>query len=171
MAISPKSHLLVVGCIDILVKHVKWRGSGISVFDLISGEQLAPWTGHDGSVVSLQFSSDGETLASSSLDGAVIIWDVSEQKRLKTLTGHRSHAFSVAWSPDGQTLASGCEDGTVKLWDVASGEELTTFQHDRGIVSVAFSPDGRSLAALQSDGLITMRHADIDRRDWPRRIR
>ncbi len=72
--------------------------------------------GHEGSVISVSYSPDGQTLASGSLDKTVKLWEVGTGKLLQTLKGHEGSVRSVSYSPDGQTLASGSEDKTVKLW-------------------------------------------------------
>ena len=74
--------------------------------------------GHSRAVESVNFSPDGQTLASASWDGTVKLWDL-EGRELQTLEGHSISVISVSFSPDGQTLASASRDGTVKLWDFA----------------------------------------------------
>ncbi|MBT9311407.1 hypothetical protein IXB28_04250, partial [Leptothoe kymatousa TAU-MAC 1615] len=102
--------------------------------------------GHTGSVSSVSFSPDGQTIASGSSDGTVKLWDRSGRE-LQTLEGHTGWVLSVSFSPDGQTIASGSDDGTVKLWD-RSGRELQTLEgHTGSVRSVSFSPDGQTLAS------------------------
>ena len=52
----------------------------------------------------LAFSPDGKILASSSLDGTLILWDIASRQPLgPPLTGHRGWITSLAFSPDGKT--------------------------------------------------------------------
>src|SRR5262245_48605351 len=72
-----------------------------------------------GGALSVVFSPDGKTLASSGRDATIKLWDVKTGKNLATLEGHDYEVWSVAFSPDGKTLASaGTKDKSVKLWDV-----------------------------------------------------
>ncbi|MDJ0570116.1 MAG: hypothetical protein QNJ53_13875 [Pleurocapsa sp. MO_192.B19] len=81
--------------------------------------------------MSLAWSPDGQTLASSSENQTVKLWDIHEGKYLKTFTGHTSQVQSVAFSSDGQILASSSSDETIKLWDVRTGKCLKTLRYER----------------------------------------
>ncbi len=67
--------------------------------------------------MSVAFSPDGNTIASSSYDNTIKLWNL-DGKELLTLTGHSNAIWSVAFSPDGKTIASGSYDNTIKLWDL-----------------------------------------------------
>jgi WD40 repeat protein len=76
---------------------------------------------------SLSFSPDGETLASGSNGGTIIIWDIATGERKQTFTTP-SGVWLVAFSRDGRTLLSKSElkseDGSYRYWDVKGGAEL-----------------------------------------------
>ncbi len=130
---------------------------GIWIYDAETGEELDLLTGHTGSVSSVAFSPDGNTLASGSRDNTIRLWDVATGKHLHTLTGHKWRVSSVAFSPDGNTLASGSRDNTIRLWDVATGRDRHTLTGHKGtVLSVAFSPDGNTLASGSRDGTVLL---------------
>ncbi|TRV69761.1 MAG: hypothetical protein EWV51_17960, partial [Microcystis panniformis Mp_MB_F_20051200_S6] len=68
--------------------------------------------GHDRYVHSVNFSRNGKTLVSGSLDKTIILWDVETGQKLHTFEGHDNPVYSVNFSHDGKTLVSGSDDGT-----------------------------------------------------------
>ena len=78
--------------------------------------------GHTKAVASVNFSPNGQRLASASSDRTVKLWDSASGQLLRTLTGHAEPVSSLTFSPGGQCLASASQDGTVKIWDSASGQ-------------------------------------------------
>src|SRR5262249_6505336 len=81
--------------------------------------------GHTKAVLCVAFSPDGETLASGSVDGTIILWNVTDprmpaQLSLRPLSGHTDWVTTLAFSSDGKTLASGSADGTIILWNVTN---------------------------------------------------
>ncbi|CCI03622.1 hypothetical protein MICAC_4770001 [Microcystis aeruginosa PCC 9443] len=79
---------------------------------------------HDGSVWSVNFSPDGKTLVSGSVDKTIKLWNVETGKEIRTLKGHDGYVWSVNFSPDGKTLVSGSGDKTIKLWSKETGWDL-----------------------------------------------
>jgi WD40 repeat protein len=123
---------------------------------------------HGRAVREVEFSADGQRLATASVEGDVKIWRVGDGALMQTLA-HPSGVTSVAFSPDGEWLATGAEDGQVRRWRVDNGTLLQTLTArsqpdaetargtaagDKGLAvrSVAVSADGQSLAAA-GDGL------------------
>jgi WD40 repeat protein len=100
--------------------------------------------GHDAEVTSVDFSSDGELLASGSVDGTVIIWNLADGSILHKLDGHTEAVNDVAFSPDGSLLLSGSNDMTARLWNVADGSELKVLESRLlgRVLRVSFSPTG-----------------------------
>ena len=95
--------------------------ASVRLWDVATGRQIGPVTGHPGAGLSVAFSPDGRTLASGDFEGTVRLWDVATGRQVGSpLTGHTGRVLAVAFSRDGRTLASGGEDGTVRLWDVAT---------------------------------------------------
>jgi WD40 repeat protein len=116
-------------------------------------------------VLSAAFSSDGKTLASSSLDKTITLWDVERRVPLSIpLTGHTDVVLAVAFSPDGKTLASSSNDKTVILWDVASRRRIgrPLARHKQEVKALAFSPDGKTLATGSADRTIILWDVNLE---------
>jgi predicted NACHT family NTPase len=120
-------------------------------------KELRRLSGHQHAVNALAFSAKGAMLASSSIDGVMILWDTATGKKIHQLRAHKRYASTVAFSPDGQIFASGGEDGLIILWDVVKGIERARWvAHTREVKSIAFSPDGKVLASASWDSTIRL---------------
>jgi WD40 repeat protein len=81
----------------------------------IDGTLVATLQGHDGYVLALAATPDGQYIISTSLDETIKVWDVATKSLLSTCEG-RNHVHAVAVMPDGQRFLSGAGDGTVRVW-------------------------------------------------------
>ena len=81
---------------------------GIWLYDALTGAEIALITGHEGAVLSVDFSPDGSTLVSGSTDEMIRLWDVESRQQKATLEDYEERVHSVVFSPDGKTLASIC---------------------------------------------------------------
>ena len=66
----------------------------------------------------VEFSPNGQILASASNDGTVNLWEISTGELLGTLIGHSKAVTSLAFSPDGNFLATGSLEGSLSVWEV-----------------------------------------------------
>jgi WD domain, G-beta repeat len=108
-------------------------------------------------ITSLAFSSDGHTMATASVDGAIRLWSVGNGTLPSVafpLMGARM--VSLALSADGHLLALGGSDGTVRLWSVDERKWLPDLQlrHNGSVQVVAFNTNGTSLATGAADGTV-----------------
>jgi WD40 repeat protein len=107
------------------------------------------------SVWSVNFSPNGQTLASGGSDGTIKLWK-HDGSPITTIKTEQNSVISVNFNPDGQTLVSGGSDGTVKLWQRDGSPIITIKTEQSTIWSVNFSPDGQTLVSGGSDGTIKL---------------
>jgi WD40 repeat protein len=131
-------------------------GITIKLWEAATGRELLTLVGgHTGWLMSLVFSPDGKSLASTSLDGTIRIWSLSPGSESVAVSGPEAAAFGtrVEYNPNGQEFATSGGDGTVTLWDAETGKpRLKLAGHTLEILSVAFSSDGKQIATGSSDG-------------------
>jgi WD40 repeat protein len=79
------------------------------------------WKSLRGPVTSVRYLPGGTTLASSSLEGAVVLWDVSRERIVPRggLNGQTSRVKALAVSPDGGTIVSGGDDAVLRFWELS----------------------------------------------------
>ena len=106
-----------------------------------------PTLGNGGSGRDAAWSPDGRFLATSSVDGTVVVSDAATGSRRFAIEAHTAPVNALAWSPDSARLATASDDGTARVTEIAAdggGATTSVAAHDtdRGLVSVAFSPGG-----------------------------
>jgi WD40 repeat protein len=105
-----------------------------------------------GPVACVQFSADGQRVATSSWDNSARIWNAQTGKGELKLEGHQGAVNSVVFSPDGKRVLTASGDRTARLWDSATGATLRAFAGHQGPVNMAvLSPDGTRVVTASDD--------------------
>jgi WD40 repeat protein len=128
------------------------EGTGVSLIDLATREEVHRLIGHRAWVTTAVFSPDGRYLVSGSEDGDLIVWDVAAGTLLRRLSGHTGRINSLAYNPTSAQVVSGSSDGSAILWNVDSGEAIFSLPgfgapvtkvvfNDNGTLALAFAVD------------------------------
>ncbi|MFN6486485.1 MULTISPECIES: AAA-like domain-containing protein [unclassified Nostoc] len=115
-------------------------------------------SGHQGIVLGVDFSPDGQWIVSSSIDRTVKLW--RRDGTLVRTIPHTATINSVRFSPDSRLIVAGGIDGAIRLWTL-DGKLLTIFKgHKSAVWRVAFSPDGQTIASASGDFTVKLWQLD-----------
>jgi WD40 repeat protein len=131
--------------------------ASIDVYDVGAGKELCRCKGHQGAVLAMAFSPDGQALVTASYDLTICGWDAVTGKELWS---HREGHFgwpSVAFTPDGKRVGVLGWDGIVRLFNAATGkDEAPASGHRAGVHPLVVSPDGKAAFTSSHDQSIRM---------------
>jgi len=127
------------------------NGYVVKIWDATTGVLLTSFDCLD-KVVSLDFSPDGELLATAG-GSTPRVWEISSKNLVRSMVGHGGRVNSVQFSPDGSMVLSGSDDRTAIIWNALSGTELLTLKgHIDRVYAASFSPDGTRILTTSADG-------------------
>ncbi len=130
----------------------------VKLWNPSTGKLIRTFTGQAWAV---NFSPDGQILASGSQNGNLNLWNVNTGELIRTLK-HSEPVIDVVFSPDGEILASGLDQGAnIRLWNWRTGKIIRIpddsnasrkgFDNFKS-VPIVFSPDGQALFARNASG-------------------
>lgn len=140
---------------EIAVAHSR----SISIWDPASSKKIAVMKGHADKVTSIDWSPNGQILASASLDMSIKLWNSNQSTLLGTMQGDQQDyngdkgVTCLKWSPDGSKVAAGGINGSIDIWGGSERKKIKSLSpHEYEVQSVAWSPDGRIIASGSSGG-------------------
>lgn len=102
--------------------------------------------GHSRYVSCLDYSPDGNYVATGSYDHTIILWNARNGKQIRTFSMHTDPVQSLFFSPDGKKILSTSTDHKALVYEVASGKVLLELSSDNNTLTKArFSPDGSKI--------------------------
>ena len=112
----------------------------LALWDLASKTELMRLGGHKESITSVDFSPDGDLVATSCGDHITRIWDARDSRPLAVLPGPW-YMRGLAFSPDGRYLAASADPGPVCLYELKGRrEQRRLVGHNFGAQRLAFHP-------------------------------
>jgi serine/threonine protein kinase/WD40 repeat protein len=152
VALSPDARLVAVGGI-----------SGISgalvLFDTVAGTEVGRLA-YVGSVLALDFSTDGRRLAVSPSDWSVRIVDVDGLAELAKLDGHQGGVARLTFSADDRLLVTlGGSEFTLRVFDLEHRSQCAPPRAtaSASLASLCFSRDARSVITAGEQGVARIR--------------
>lgn len=123
---------IVTGSLDDTVKIWNVKDNSLKLQKQLSGNSLG--------VVSVAVSSDGQTIASSSLDSGLCIWKTETGQMLNQAALGPVDLWTVAFSPDDKYVISGSHEGKISLYSVetAKPEQVLDPQNGKFTLSIAY---------------------------------
>lgn len=113
--------------------------------------------GHQDWISALSMSSDGQILASGSLDKTVKLWHLKTGDLIHTFSDHQQGVLCLTLSPDSKWLASGGFDQMIKVWNLETGELSHTLTgHNGSVRSLVITPDSQTLISASFDQTIKL---------------
>ena len=144
LAFSPKRDRLATACAD----------GNLYFWHVPTGRQIQVFSGHEQSLTSVMFSSDGQKVITASEDGSAWLLDISLLQRMIVFPGSDQNLTQIRFGDDAARMLTISYD-TVRLWDTESGICLKTLPSDESLIIQAdFSSDGKLVFSASEDGLI-----------------
>jgi len=134
---------------------------------------------HQGLVLGLAFSPDGQRLVSTDTQGTICLWDCTyREPQILSLPSPVTHVpvYGAAFSPDNRYLAVGIaarhtndypKEG-IGIWDISTMQVRYVATGGISAYQLVYHPDGRSLiASCFQDGSRLVRRDLVEHRVWP----
>lgn len=150
-------------------RNVRRRMTGtLAIHDLETGKAVQQIGELPGTVFSLAFSPDDETLAVGDSAG-VTLYEAATGKPVRNISLEKRNATALTFTDGGRSLVAGCQDGTVHVVETATGKELLQYDAHTDLVrAVAVSPDGTLIATGGNDNRVHVVEAATGRALLPR---
>ncbi|MGE3800142.1 MAG: WD40 repeat domain-containing protein, partial [Candidatus Kapaibacterium sp.] len=150
VAYSPDGRTIVVGN-DVV-------DGDIALWDVVEKKKKYSYQIHSEGIRYVEFSRDGATILTCSVDGTAKLVDVTTGDVLQVFPhatpGTSPVVNGIALSSDGQTVVTCGFDGWVKFWDAITGTLIRSRQYHGGqkVSKVHYSPSGKWLSSVGYDG-------------------
>lgn len=135
-----------------------------TVWETQSGRLVRQLVGHEDNTMHINFSPDGDEIATGASDSTIRLWNVRDGslERVFRRRAPNSPVTSVAFSRDGRFEAISTADGRVRTWDGEDGRFLHELDgHEEAVQVVVFGEDSRWLFSGSVDR--TVRVWDMQR--------
>jgi len=125
------------------------------LWDIEKGTAKHTFAEHEGDVMGVAISPDGNNFVSCSIDMfSFFFWDIRSQKYIYKFSGHEGDVNSIAYMKNGRAFGTASDDATARMFDIRAGRQLQVYGSEEitvGVTSVDFSISGKFLFAGYDD--------------------
>ena len=122
----------------------------------LQDKYVAEFKEHKEKVRSIDFTPDGQYLATGDEKGFVRLWNLHDRRLAAKFGGKCDAINSLSFSRTSQQLASGDEKGSVCLWNLQNRQLVARFKgYFYPITNLSFSPNGQQLAVAGKEDFTT----------------
>ncbi|XP_045441181.1 chromatin assembly factor 1 subunit B isoform X2 [Pipistrellus kuhlii] len=107
--------------------------------------------GHLEDVYDICWASDGNLMASASVDNTAIIWDVSKGQKISIFNEHKSYVQGITWDPLGQYIATLSCDRTLRVY--STQKKRVAFNVSKMLVGAGAEGEARSYRMFHDDSM------------------
>ncbi|XP_057553944.1 chromatin assembly factor 1 subunit B [Hippopotamus amphibius kiboko] len=107
--------------------------------------------GHLEDVYDICWATDGNLMASASVDNTAIIWDVSKGQKLSIFNEHKSYVQGVTWDPLGQYVATLSCDRILRVY--STQKKRVAFNVSKMLSGVGAEGEARSYRMFHDDSM------------------
>ena len=134
------------------------RFGSIIAWDPLAGTEFSTLRGHTGMITSIHWSPNGDSLLSSSLDGAVRVWNMHDASTLKSWQAHDKGVATAGILAGGDLVTLG-KNGIVSAWSSPYGSDalptlLWQKSMDDEIITGGVGNHGKTIAVTDATGSV-----------------
>ncbi|XP_023574492.1 chromatin assembly factor 1 subunit B isoform X2 [Octodon degus] len=107
--------------------------------------------GHLEDVYDISWTTDGNLMASASVDNTAIIWDVSKGQKISIFNEHKSYVQGVTWDPLGQYVATLSCDRVLRVY--STQKKRVAFNVSKMLSGVGAEGEARSYRMFHDDSM------------------
>ncbi|NOQ74555.1 MAG: hypothetical protein GQ574_21265 [Crocinitomix sp.] len=112
-------------------------------------------TGHVERINAMEITSNGQFLASASIDKQIKIWDITSGMEFRTISDMAGRVDKLVYAPNNRHLAGTTYNEELLIWDVITGEVIHSGIAGSGN-GLNFSKDGNKLFFINDDTQISV---------------
>nr|7Y5K_B Chain B, Chromatin assembly factor 1 subunit B [Homo sapiens]7Y5L_B Chain B, Chromatin assembly factor 1 subunit B [Homo sapiens]7Y5L_E Chain E, Chromatin assembly factor 1 subunit B [Homo sapiens]7Y5O_B Chain B, Chromatin assembly factor 1 subunit B [Homo sapiens]7Y5O_E Chain E, Chromatin assembly factor 1 subunit B [Homo sapiens]7Y5U_B Chain B, Chromatin assembly factor 1 subunit B [Homo sapiens]7Y5V_B Chain B, Chromatin assembly factor 1 subunit B [Homo sapiens]7Y5V_G Chain G, Chromati len=107
--------------------------------------------GHLEDVYDICWATDGNLMASASVDNTAIIWDVSKGQKISIFNEHKSYVQGVTWDPLGQYVATLSCDRVLRVYSIQ--KKRVAFNVSKMLSGIGAEGEARSYRMFHDDSM------------------